>query len=110
VGFLLYLASWAVSVAIFSKMSLMKELRMDMALELMPVSGCTCGGGWVSSSPHSLRGLIYLGLYCPSPLCLHVPRHLKAAIMPSSFCSGDWIMASLVSDPPRVELLNFYAG
>ena len=41
-GFLLYRARLAVSVAIFSKMSLMKEFRIDMALELMPVSGCTC--------------------------------------------------------------------
>ncbi|PNH02281.1 Histone H2A [Tetrabaena socialis] len=30
------------SVATFSKMSLMKLFMMDMALELMPVSGCTC--------------------------------------------------------------------
>ena len=42
VGFLLYLASEAVSTATFSKMSAMKELRMDMALEEMPVSGWTC--------------------------------------------------------------------
>ena len=42
VGFLLYRAKLAVSVAIFSKMSLMKEFRIDIALELMPVSGCTC--------------------------------------------------------------------
>jgi len=60
VGFLLYLASWAVSVAIFSKMSLMKEFRMDMALELMPVSGCTCGGdGGIGF--HLLRGVVDLG-------------------------------------------------
>ena len=42
VGFLLYRAKLAVSVAIFSKMSLMNEFRIDIALELMPVSGCTC--------------------------------------------------------------------
>ena len=30
------------SVAIFSKMSLMKLFMMDIALEEMPVSGCTC--------------------------------------------------------------------
>ena len=41
VGFLLYLARDAVSSAIFSKMSLMKEFRIDIALELIPVSGCT---------------------------------------------------------------------
>ena len=29
-------------VAIFSKMSLMKEFMMSIALEEMPVSGCTC--------------------------------------------------------------------
>ena len=29
-------------VAIFSKMSLMNEFMMDIALEEMPVSGCTC--------------------------------------------------------------------
>jgi len=42
VGFLLYLANLAASVAIFSKMSLMKEFMMLIALEEMPVSGCTC--------------------------------------------------------------------
>ena len=39
VGFLLYLASEAVSTAIFSKMSAMKEFKIDMALEEIPVSG-----------------------------------------------------------------------
>ena len=39
VGFLLYRASCAVSEAILSKMSLIKEFSMDMALELIPVSG-----------------------------------------------------------------------
>ena len=39
VGFLLYRARVAVSLAIFSKISLMKEFRIDMALELIPVSG-----------------------------------------------------------------------
>ena len=33
-----------IPVAIFSKMSLMKEFRMLIALELIPVSGCTCEG------------------------------------------------------------------
>ena len=42
VGFLLYRASLAASVAIFSKMSLMNEFMMDIALEEIPVSGCTC--------------------------------------------------------------------
>ena len=42
VGFLLYRANLAASVAIFSKMSLMKEFMMPIALEEMPVSGCTC--------------------------------------------------------------------
>ena len=42
VGFLLYLANLAASVAIFSKMSLMKEFMMLIALEEMPVSGWTC--------------------------------------------------------------------
>jgi len=42
VGFLLYRANLAASVAIFSKMSLMKEFMMLIALEEMPVSGCTC--------------------------------------------------------------------
>lgn len=35
----LYRAREAVSTAIFSKMSAMKEFRMDMALEEIPVSG-----------------------------------------------------------------------
>ena len=35
-------ASLAASAAIFSKMSLMNEFMMDIALEEMPVSGCTC--------------------------------------------------------------------
>ena len=42
VGFLLYLAREAVSTAIFSKMSAMKEFKIDMALEEIPVSGWTC--------------------------------------------------------------------
>ena len=42
VGFLLYRARDAVSTAIFSKMSAMKEFRIDMALEEIPVSGWTC--------------------------------------------------------------------
>ena len=42
VGFLLYRAREAVSTAIFSKMSAMKEFRIDMAFEEIPVSGCTC--------------------------------------------------------------------
>ncbi len=41
-GFLLYLAREAVSTAIFSKMSAMKEFKIDMALEEIPVSGWTC--------------------------------------------------------------------
>ena len=41
VGFLLYLARRADSVASFSKMSLMNEFMMDMAFEEIPVSGCT---------------------------------------------------------------------
>ena len=44
VGFLVYLARDEVSFAIFSKMSLMKEFRIDIALELIPVSGWTCQG------------------------------------------------------------------
>lgn len=42
VGFLLYRARRAASVAILSKMSLMNEFMMPMALEEIPVSGCTC--------------------------------------------------------------------
>jgi len=39
VGFLLYLANFAASVAIFSKMSLMNEFMMPIALLEIPVSG-----------------------------------------------------------------------
>ena len=42
VGFLLYLANFADSIAIFSKMSLMNEFMIDIAFEEIPVSGCTC--------------------------------------------------------------------
>lgn len=42
VDFLLYAANLEASVATRSKMSLTKELRMDMARFEMPVSGWTC--------------------------------------------------------------------
>ena len=42
VDFLLYLDSFDASVASLSKMSLMKEFRMDMPLLEMPVLGWTC--------------------------------------------------------------------
>lgn len=42
VGFLLYLASLDASVAIFSKMSLIKEFMIDIDLLETPVSGWTC--------------------------------------------------------------------
>ena len=42
VAFLLYLDSFDASVASLSKISLMKEFRMDMPLLEMPVLGCTC--------------------------------------------------------------------
>ena len=38
ITFLLYMASIAVSLPIFSKMSLMKEFMMDIAFEEIPVS------------------------------------------------------------------------
>jgi hypothetical protein len=41
-GFLVDLARCTASCASFSKMSLMKEFMIDMALEEMPMSGCTC--------------------------------------------------------------------
>ena len=42
VDFLLYAASFDASVATRSKMSLTKELRIDIARFEIPVSGCTC--------------------------------------------------------------------
>ncbi|GIL92008.1 hypothetical protein Vretifemale_19680, partial [Volvox reticuliferus] len=42
VGFLLYWARRTASLAILSKISLMKEFIIDIALELIPVSGWTC--------------------------------------------------------------------
>ena len=42
VAFLLYLDSLEASVASLSKMSLIKEFRIDMPLLEMPVLGCTC--------------------------------------------------------------------
>merc|ERR1711934_1311236 len=46
---LLLRARRAASEAIFSKMSLMKEFMMDIALEEIPVSGSACLGGMVTS-------------------------------------------------------------
>eukprot|EP00306_Pavlova_sp_CCMP459_P009519 CAMPEP_0185193210 /NCGR_PEP_ID=MMETSP1140-20130426/23947_1 /TAXON_ID=298111 /ORGANISM="Pavlova sp., Strain CCMP459" /LENGTH=91 /DNA_ID=CAMNT_0027760007 /DNA_START=337 /DNA_END=612 /DNA_ORIENTATION=+ len=42
VPFLLYRTSFPASVAMRSNASLMNEFMIDIALEEMPVSGCTC--------------------------------------------------------------------
>ena len=51
--FLVYRASLAASPAIFSNWSWMKEFRMEMALELIPVSGCTCFSTCATTPQHS---------------------------------------------------------
>ena len=42
VAFLLMVDSFPASVAMRSKMSLMKEFMIDIPFLLIPVSGCTC--------------------------------------------------------------------
>ncbi|KAF4358665.1 hypothetical protein F8388_005605 [Cannabis sativa] len=55
VGFLLYLASFEASWASFSKISLMKEFMMPIALLEIPISGSRHSSSFSSSSCHRQR-------------------------------------------------------
>lgn len=55
VTFLFTRDSWAAAVAIFSNMSVIIELTIDMALVEMRVSGCTCRRGTAIESQSAAR-------------------------------------------------------